>query len=265
MNVKKALLAGAALVAMVGAPAQASIVDNPHFRVLGLVIVWSGDASGNPVANDFVIGTGAGGTDLIGSNGQTVVTGTLTQTATSIAGANSFNVTDAPGVTDNGDGTFSDGVLDASAAFGAFTLDDGTGIDIQGNAVESSFFVASNTPFNLVADADMVTDPATTDFSLADVGFSLSHTNNDPAQTNFGSQAFADVGDNEAGFDVLDDFATSSTIFTGDSRTASGRGTIMQQSVRFDAVYTLGGTQGYDLSMGAGDIEANVTYTVFVP
>ena len=37
MKLRKLLLAGGALAALAGVPAQASIVDNPHFKVLGLV------------------------------------------------------------------------------------------------------------------------------------------------------------------------------------------------------------------------------------
>ena len=39
-------------------PASASVVDRPHFKVLGLVIVWSGDGSGGGVADPFT-GSGA--------------------------------------------------------------------------------------------------------------------------------------------------------------------------------------------------------------
>ncbi len=63
----------------------------------------------------------------------------------------------------------------------------------------------------------------------------------------------------------LDDLNASTAVFTGNQRTAASVGTIASQSVRFDATYTLGGATGYDLSMGAGLIEADVTYTIFVP
>ncbi|MEN0077909.1 MAG: hypothetical protein AAF753_02245 [Pseudomonadota bacterium] len=262
MKLKKALLAGAALVAALGTPAQASILDNPHFRVLGLVIVWSGDASGDPIVSDFVIGTGSGGDDLIAADGRAVVTGQLQQTPTSLAGASTFDVTSpgsAPNFQDNGTA----GVLDAADTFDAFTLTPSTDVSAPGAELKSSFFVASNTPFNILADADVNT--ATGDFTLASVGFAMSHTNDDPAQTNFGDDANASVGANEAGFDDLGDFETEATIFTGTVRTADTPGTIMDQSVRFDVTYTLGGAAGYDLSMGAGEIDADVTYTVFVP
>lgn len=272
MNLKKALFAGAALAAMVGVPAQASIVDNPHFRVLGLVVVWSADSGGNAEVNDFVIGAGAaGGTDLIASNGNTVVTGSLAPTATSVAGASTFDVTNAasnPNFQDDGNG-----VLDAADTFDAFQIDNTTDVETGGAVLRSSFFVASNTEFNIVADADLVTDPATTDFTLADIGFVLSHTNDDTGQTEsdgttpfaFGSAANASVGTSVGTVTDLADIETAGTVFNGTQRTAANRGTLMEQSVRFDVTYTLGGTQGYDLSMGAGDVEADVTYTVFVP
>jgi len=258
MNLKKALLAGAALIGMCAVPAQASIVDNPHFKVLGLVIVWSGDASGNPVVNDFVIGTGSGGTDLIGglgtADGTAVVTGTLNQRP-ALTGQNDFDVDSVPGV----------GTLDASAAFSAFTLDETTDVSVD-NELSSSFYVASNTPFNISANATDTT-VGTTDFTLANVAFAMSHTNADAGDVNnpdFGIAANATVGSVQTGFDTLADL-DGSTVFVGSDKTAATRGSIMEQSVRFDVTYTLGGAQGYDLSLGAGEIEADVVYTVFVP
>jgi len=64
---------------------------------------------------------------------------------------------------------------------------------------------------------------------------------------------------------------TQSKVFDGGRKTAASTGALAAQSVRFDSVYTLdsdtatAGTQGYDLSMGVGTLQADVTYTVFVP
>ncbi|MEL6859593.1 MAG: hypothetical protein AAFO74_14490, partial [Pseudomonadota bacterium] len=90
MSYRKLLMAGAALAAStlsVSAPANASIIDRPHFKVLGVVIVWAADdATGTtPIATDFIIDdtAGSGDTDLIGGtdrDGRTVVTGSLTAT-----------------------------------------------------------------------------------------------------------------------------------------------------------------------------------------
>ena len=53
-------------------------------------------------------------------------------------------------------------------------------------------------------------------------------------------------------------------VYQGGQRTAANPGSITAQSVRFDATYGLG-TTGYDLSMGAGEVEARVVYAVYVP
>ena len=68
--------------------------------------------------------------------------------------------------------------------------------------------------------------------------------------------------------DSLDDMQAGPTlVFAGDRQTALTPGSIADQSVRFDAVYTLAGASGtgYDLSDGSGEIETEVVYTVFVP
>lgn len=274
MKLKKALLAGAAFAMAATAPAQASIVDNPHFKVLGLVIVWGADASDNsPIVSDFIIDTGTGTTaaasgdaDLISDDVHTVVTGSLTATPDSLANGTILSVTDATSggaFTDNG----TTGQLDAADAFTAFGLDGTTDLGAGDATLESSFYVASNTAFAIDAEASEVT---ATNFSLADVGFEMSVTQSGDDGLAFGSAAqFPHSGGATGGVagtvTTLDDLTTAANVFTGDQRTAASTGSISQQSVRFDVVYTLGGTAGYDLSMGAGEIEADVTYTVFVP
>ena len=64
---------------------------------------------------------------------------------------------------------------------------------------------------------------------------------------------------------TMQDLLVPTLVFEGTRRTAAAPGSIAEQSVRFDATYTLGGSAGYDLSDGSGDIETTVTYTVFVP
>ena len=274
MKLRKALLAGAALMVAAGAPAQASIVDNPHFKVLGLVIVWGADASdAAPVVSDFVIDTGTGSTaaasgdaDLISDDVHTVVTGSLTATPDSLSNGTLLSVTDATSggaFTDNG----TTGQLDAADVFTAFGLDGTTDIDAGDADLESSFYVASNTAFAIDAAASEV---AATNFGLADVGFDMSVTQSGDDGLAFGSAAqFPHSGGATGGVagtvTTLDDLTTPANVFTGDQRTAASTGSIADQSVRFDVTYTLGGTAGYDLSMGAGEIEADVTYTVFVP
>ena len=272
MNFRKLIVAGAAVAALMGVPAQASVVDNPQFRVLGLVIVWGSDGSvapdgtlsSAPVVSDFIINdaVGNGDTDLIAGEVHAVVTGTLSAAPSGASDA-TFEIAGAEGVT---------GVLDASAAnFSPFTLNAGTDVQVGSDLVhESSFYVASNTLFNIEAEAVEVT-PANDGFELSDIGFDLSVTvtgtddgfafggnAQDPHSQGTGTQT---------NIQTLADLETLSDVYRGDQRTAETAGSIVDQSVRFDAEYTLAGQSGtgYDLSDGAGEIEARVTYTVYVP
>lgn len=272
MNVRKLLLAGSALALLAGAPAHASIIDNPNFKVLGLVIVWGSDGvnAGNPVVSDFVIDTTAGSgadADLIAADVHTVVTGTLTPTPDSIAGASPFELIDSTLGASFSTDTDSSGVLDASDTFSAFGIDGTTDLGVEGAELESSFYVASNTAFSINAIATATT---ATNFDLSDIGYELSVTEAGNDGLAFGANAqFPHSGGATGGVlntvSTLDDMDSSTVIFAGNQRTAQAPGSIASQSVRFDAVYTLGGVNGYDLSMGVGEIEADVTYTVFVP
>jgi hypothetical protein len=272
MKLRKLLIASTAIAASTLAPAQAAVVDNPHFKVLGLVIVWGADGFNGtgtaPVVSDFVIDTGAGTTaatsgdaDLIASDVYTVVTGSLAPTSDAVPDAAIFSV-DGTSVDLN-----SDGVMDATDGFAAFALTGTTDVGVANAVSESSFYVASNTAFGIDATATAAT---AVNFDLADVGVEMSVTQSGNDGLAFGSaaqlphSAGATGGVNPA-VATLADLATTPDLFRGNRRTAATVGSIAAQSVRFDVTYTLGGTAGYDLSMGAGEIEANVTYTVFVP
>lgn len=266
MSFRKLLLAGATLAvstAALAAPASASIIDRPHFKVLGVVIVWAAnDTDGStPIATDFVIGD-ASDTDLIAADGRTVVTGSLTATPDAAAVASAgFAALDLNG-TEIGDG---DGDLDLDDTFAAFDVTTAT---IGGAALtyNSSFYVASNTAFGI--NAEVQSSTVTGDFALADVGYALSstQTGTDGALT-FGGNA-NDVGATGA-FSAPADLGAfapgANQVFESTQRTAASVGNIVSQSVRFDAEYTLGAGAGYDLSQGAGSVEAQLAYTVYVP
>ncbi|MEO9971790.1 MAG: hypothetical protein ABJG15_18480 [Hyphomonadaceae bacterium] len=262
MNFRKLMLAGGAIAALIGAPAQASIVDNPQFRVLGMVIVWGGNAPGTAgLVSDFIIDdvSGAGDTDLIAGDVNTVVTGSLTATTGSFAGATS--IVDGANTLQT-----SSGVLDASTTFNAFDLTDSTDIQVGGLTETSSFYIASNTNFNIDAVATAVTEDG---FTLADIGYNLEVTLTGDDGVPFGADAQfpggSATGGVETSINTLADMDGTDPVFIGTQRTAATPGSIADQSVRFDATYSLGGSTGYDLSQGAGEVEANVVYTVFVP
>ena len=67
-------------------------------------------------------------------------------------------------------------------------------------------------------------------------------------------------------FDLWD-LRTPRNVFTGNQRTAAQPGTIADQSVRFDAEYSIAAANlaGYDLSLGTFDFQVEVVYTVYVP
>jgi len=267
MSYRKLLLAGATLAASTMAavaPAHASIIDRPHFKVLGVVIVWAADESdgSTPVATDFVIDdtTGSGDTDLIGNtatDGRTVLTGTLTATADSASTAGLGSVLDI----DDG-GPIATVDLDSPSSFSSFDV---TGASITGDALtyESSFYVASNTAFAIDGVATETTQSG--DFELTDIGYSMDVTvTGTDGPLTFGGNA-QNPGGSFTSFADLSEVDGSSPVFVGAQRTAASAGTIVGQSVRFDATYTLGAGGAYDLSQGAGEIQADVVYTVYVP
>jgi hypothetical protein len=272
---KLALTAGIAAAMSMPATSQASVIDHPFFRVLGVVIVWGTDTAAGtlPIASDFVLmnGTsGSAGDDLIAADVRAVITGQLNGAPVTNANGALFSINNAVGaggvLTDNGTASF----LDAADSLTAFQLDGTTDIDFSNNQVKHSFYVASNTAFDIKAVASsLVTTGNFTTLGLEDIGFSLAvSTSGADGGITWGAQA-QDPSTGGTGVIAavvdLDDISASTQVFDGGQRTAASTGTIVSQSVRFDATYKLGATTGYDLSMGIGLIEADVTYTIFVP
>jgi len=271
MSFKKLALAGASVAMLFGSTANASVIDSPFFQVLGVVVVWGGTSAtdATPIVNDFVLLTpasGEAGADLIGGatvDGFTIVTGDLDSTI----GGEDFS--------DDND----DGVLDAGDSLASFSLDNT--VDSSGlvSSYTSSFYVASNAAFDIYAEAD-VAPVATGDWDELTGADALT---NDKISYSFGPAL--DGGDVETGtqgtvnyganaqdpsaatqptLTTLDDIDGAPTpVFRGGTRTASARGSLASQSVRFDAEYAL--DEGYDLSLGVGSVTTNVVYTVYVP
>ena len=268
MSYRKLLLAGAALAAStlsVSAPANASIIDRPHFKVLGVVIVWAADdATGTtPIATDFIINdtAGSGDTDLIGGtdvDGRTVVTGSLTATEDAASTTALGAVLDI----DNAGGNIATIDTDSPVGFSSFDV---TGASLTGDAMtyESSFYVASNTAFAINGVATETSQDG--DFEMTDIGYEMDVTvSGTDGALSFGGNA-QNPGGGFGTFTNLADVDGSTPVFVGTDRTAASAGSIVGQSVRFDATYTLGAGGAYDLSQGAGEIKADVVYAVYVP
>lgn len=260
--------------------ASASVIDRPTFNVDGIVIVWAADPSSNvPIVADFVLDTGNGATaatsgdvDLITQDGHTVVTGTLSATQDSFSGATGgipFVLTNTDRGTINTD-VNGDGIMDSDDAFTPFGLNNISNARVDAVRQESSFYVASNTAFSI--DAEAIGPRSFRELILLlNTRMELSVTTQGTDEIDFGSQSQAPhSGGGQAGFAPnlrLWDIQNPRNVFAGDQATASGPGSIVDQSVRFDAAYSIAAATlaGYDLSLGTFDFEVEVIYTVYVP
>jgi len=303
MSLRKLAIAGTALTAMMASTAYASVIDRPFFQVLGVVVVWGADgfddASGTqaPIVSDFVVGLGAaGGTDLIAGDVTTVLTGSLTPIGAAGNGIDAASFDPITGQVNGG--VFTDagtaGLLDVGDSLTAFEIDQDTDVDAVGSTSHaSSFYVASNTDFEIRASrTDANVTGALTGVNAAGAVAALDTTNiswemSITASGNDGLRFGTDAGGaavsqdptgGAAGVSTLasldaisNDAAAPTTVFVGGQRTAAERGSLAEQSVRFDVEYNLdtdlstAGEQGFDLSTGVGTISSDVTYTIFVP
>ena len=260
--------------------AHAELVDRPHFRLDGLVIVWAADSAGGaPVVSDMIIDSGTGNSaatsgdvDLISSDVHTVVTGSLVATQDGLAsstGGMPFLLTNTDRGTISTD-TNGDGVVSGADAFTSFGLQNITDARVDAVRQSSSFYVASNVPFAI--DAQAFTPTTFTEFILLQITrVQLSMTQSGDDGLAFGASAqLPHSGGATAGFAPtfrLWDLRVPRNVFTGNQRTAAQPGTIADQSVRFDAEYSIAAANltGYDLSLGTFDFQVEVVYTVYVP
>jgi len=287
MSFKKLAIAGGVTASLLASTAYASVIDRPFFQVLGVVVVWGGtdfDDNGGtaPVVSDFVLltpATGTAGADLISGDVYSVVTGSLTPINSGDTAVSATAVID-PVTGETSGGVFTDngtaGVLDAADTLTAFGIDANTDVDGLVSNHESSFYVASNAAFDIFAQSSNVV--ATGDFAGtyndANISFDMAVTVSGNDGLAFGGNAQNPTGGATGvvtTIDSLDDISTQAKVFDGGQRTAASVGALAAQSVRFDSTYELDsdtgtvGVQGYDLSMGVGTLQADVTYTIFVP
>lgn len=267
-----ALWTGASLLG-----ASAAVSDNPHVKVLGLVVVWGADGTGSaPIASDFVVDTGTGGSaatsgdaDLISQDVHTVVSGTLVPLDTAFpAGAGQpMRIRNVPGGGAFNTDVNADGVMDASDAFSAFRIGNNTDTRIRRAELTTSFYVASNAPFWIDATATPLGSTNAFHFNQMRLLLSVTQSGNDGVA--FGSAAqYPNSGGAAGGIRAnnrrLSTMAGGWNVFRGDQRTAASRGTLAEQSVRFDARYRYHSGQ-LDLADGVFEAEAEVVYTVYLP
>lgn len=282
MNMKKlALASGALAVIAAGSVANAKVVDKPKFKVGGLVLVWGGTTADADAAvvSDFYLLTGGTSTDLIGGTANDINGGASSAVVTGafdvIATNGATNAAADGVVTEVAGGTA--GVLDATDTLSAFAIDNNTDLADVAGVAKGKFFVASNTGFQIKAQATL--DPASSaGMTLANVkyGMAVDATTGTSGAVGWGANsqdpcsATATCGV-QASVARLSDMATEATVFTADRKTAATRGSIADQSVRFDTTYsfdsdgTAGTEDSYDLADGTFDLEAEVVYTVYAP
>ena len=274
------LAALACLAALASAPAVPAINDDVHFKALGMVIVWGADGgSAAPVVSDFILDTGSGNsaatsgdTDLIAGDVNTVVTGSLIRThdaVHSVTGTMPFLINNTTGGTVDTD-TNADGILTDADAFTAFGLTGATNETVNTTRTRSSFYVASNVPFAI--DAQATSPNAGLSGLLLRVVFmeiATALTGDDGLP--FGAAARHPHSSGPSGgsdpIRTLFTLRTPDRVFEGNQSTAAQPGSIADQSVRFDITYTINAInlRGYDLSLGTFDFEVDMVYTVYVP
>lgn len=256
----------------------ADVQDAVAFKVIGAVVVWSADNGGTaPTVADFIIDTGNGASaatsgdrDLIAGDAYTVVTGTLVSTSDGInsAGTIPYRLDGLAGGSTVMDSN-GDGISNAADSFTPIELTPGATARVDGTTSRSSFYVASNTAFSIDARAQLA---GTNNIVLLFVtAMEMQVTLSGDDGLAFGSAAqYPHTGGPTGGvtnYPSLWSLLTGRNVFTGNRRTASGRGSLADQSVRFDLAYSIPSTNlsGYDLSLGTFDFEVEVTYTVFIP
>lgn len=249
-----------------GLPSSSNVIDRPHYKVDGMVIVWAADSTGNtPIASDFILEDGGANTDLISGDVHTVVTGTLEALDESFAeGYGAALRIQRPGQnTRQGDRfTSADDTLNPIA------IRTDTDVRTIRSEIESSFFVASNKAFNIDVIASSVGDPA--DLNLIRLRMRLDRTGTDDGLSYGTSAQFPHTGNSTTAglqwtnYRRLSNITTNQDIYRGNRRTAASTGTIADQSVRFDMDYRWN-TGNIDLSEGTFDVEAQVDYTVYIP
>jgi len=268
----------AAALALGTAPvATADTTDRPGFSVQGMVVVWASDAAGAaPIVSDFIIDTGAGNraatsgdTDLIAGDVHTVVTGSLDRFDSQIVDEQGAPLrvqrVVGGGFTTDFDGN---GVMDADDTFSAFGLRNNSDINTRRMEIFTSFYVASNVPFSIDGIATPVGDTTPDQMNRMRAYFDgVTVSGNDGLL--FGNAAQLPhsggiTGGRRMNGRRLSNFTTSRPVFRGNQRTAASRGTLAEQSVRFDFRYRYN-SGDIDLADGVFDAEAEILYTVFIP
>jgi len=286
MNILRNSILSFSVAASLAAPAMAAVVDRPYFRASAIVIVIGAtedEANGGiaPAAVDFNLLTpassGSASPDLIADDGFVFNANSGFDPGHDFSGgASRLDIND-----ETSGGTFGNGgdidYLEASDSLTSFGIDADTDLNVRAARNVSRFLVASNAAFDLFAEASNLNK--TGDFTALDyenIGFRmrLNRTGGSGIGrwgTRAQNPAIGGSGIDANINDLSDMSAGPTKVFDGGRRTARFNGSLLEQSVSFNVRYSLNGqadstnVNGYDLSMGAGTIGADVTYTIYTP
>ncbi len=290
-------LAALGLCLCLSQPVSADVVDRPFLRTGPVVVVFGAsdyleDGGTAPIVGDFLLlddastgGSGQAGSDLI--------TGDLRPINYN---GNRFNPINSPEeagfeytITDpTFGGAFNSAgphqTLDGNDSYDAFGLDETTDITRQGGGGRASrFFVASNAPFDIFAQATNLTNTGGfSSLGYENIRFRFRMQTSGGGGANRWGAAAQDPSVGGSGvvlgafggpLTTLDDIASASPvkIYDGGRRTAASRGNILEQAVGFQARYNLrragaaASANAFDFSLGTGTLAADVTYTIYSP
>ena len=265
---------------MLAEPAFASFLDSDFYcRVKGCVIVHDGVSFDVYDVHNFdTNGTVPPGGELIPWTGnpfqgtgqvRPVFTGTITEGFHIIPSASEGAQV---GFTGNANGEISgasndsNGLLDASDVFAPVSLTSTTRLRTLETSIERSFYISSRTEgfrisaaTSLTGSRDALNQISTLDNVVFDYGVTL--RGNDSG-LNFGAAA------TDGGYRQLGNFTTLSPLANTPQFIAEFPNAIHQrfdnslpaQSIRFDYIY---GFEGYDLSLGAGNLQYQIEFTFF--
>lgn len=261
----------AAGLGAIAATASASVTDAPHFKVLGLIVVWGGDSAGTPIAADFIMDTAPGSTDhdFIAGDVQAVVTGTMVPLGSPLSETQGAPVRIrriAGGGRVDADSN-GDSAMDASDSFAPFGIGNATDNRTRRMELNTSFYVASNRDFYIDAVAAPVGSTVLADLDRVRGTLEVTLSGNDGVA--FGASARyphtgGATGGRRMNSRALSTLSNGRTVFRGNQSTAAQRGSLADQSVRFDILYRYN-FGVVDLSAGTLDIEAEVIYTLYMP
>ena len=256
---------------------SASVIDRPFLRAQAVVIVISAtenETNGGvaPVAVDFNLLTpsssGTAAPDLISDDGYVFNSNSGFDPGHDFsAGATRIDINNETfGATFSNPGGGDIDFLEPTDSLTAFGLDASTDINLRAARNVSRFLVVSNVPFDIFSHASNIS--RTGDLTALDyenIGFrALINRSGGSGAGRWGDAAqnpsIGGTGIDTTINDLGDMSAGPTKLFSGGRRTASSRGTLLEQAVSFNIRYALSAdpdasnVNDYDFSIGTGTI-----------